>query len=115
MSTIVDIRSDRHAPEAPDFDRANVEIFSAKAGLGYRWMGRVFEHVQDAVAEAAVDDLIAIASVSNSVILCRDADPERCRRSTLFAPALLARGIGVLHVLPDGSLRHHESPLPFDR
>jgi len=115
ISTIIDIRSDRHDPEAPDFDSANIQVLVGEAGLTYRWMGPELAGATGGFVEAAVEGLVAVACASRSVVLCREPDPETCRRSTLLAPALIARDIRVLHVFPDGSVRPHELPLPFDR
>jgi uncharacterized protein (DUF488 family) len=64
---------------------------------------------------SGIEDLIALASVSSTVILGREPEASRCRRSTVVAPALRARGVEVVHLRSDGSARRHESPLPFDQ
>lgn len=63
----------------------------------------------------SIDDVIALASVSSTVMLGREPEASRCRPLTAITPALGARGIDVVHLLPDGSTRRHESPLPFDQ
>ena len=63
----------------------------------------------------AVEDLLALASASSTVILGREPEATLCHRSTTIAPALIARGVDVVHLLADGSTRRHESPLPFDQ
>lgn len=65
--------------------------------------------------DTALDDLIAIASASRTVILCREIDAGKCHRSTVIAPALRAREVGVVHIFPNGVTRPHEPPLPFDQ
>jgi len=64
---------------------------------------------------SGLDDLIALASVSSTVILGREPEASRCRRSTAIAPALQTRGVDVVHILPDGATQRHQSPLPFDQ
>jgi len=115
ISMIVDVRTRRDDPRVRDFDHRRLEELATEAGFGYRWMGSTLG--EDSVAEvgAGVDDLIAIAEASRTVVLCREPDAEQCHRSTVIAPALGARGVAVIHILPNGSTRPHESPLPFDR
>ena len=36
--------------------------------------------------------------------MCSEGRPERCHRTLLVAPALLARGARVRHLLKDGSI-----------
>ena len=111
---IVDIRS---APEDPrsEFSRRRLEDLAADAGIGYRWMGASLGHGSEDNLSGGIEDLIALASVSATVILGREPEASRCWRSTAIAPALRARGVEVIHLLPDGSSRRHESPLPFDQ
>jgi len=115
ISTIVDIRPDRHDPVAADFDRSAIEALSDEAGLGYRWMGRMLGNGTDDSVGAAADALVAIAAVSHAAVLHRDPAAEGCSELAALVPALQARGISVLRILPDGDVRPHESPLPFDR
>ena len=115
ISMIIDVRERRDDASNPDFDHRRLEELASEAGIGYRWMGATLSGEAVSRADSAVDDLIAIASASRSVVLCRGADVEPCRRSTAIAPTLRARDIAVIHILPDGTTRPHESPLPFDR
>ncbi len=115
ISMIIDIRTHRDDPQVPDFDHRRLDELAAEAGIGYRWMGTTLGEESAADVGIAVDDLVAIASASRTVILCREPDALRCHRSTVIAPALRARDITVVHILPDGSTRPHESPLPFAR
>lgn len=110
---IADIRSHPDDPHAPDFHRRRIEGLAAEAGIGYRWFGASLG--SDSVPQRidGIADLIALASVSTTVVLCREGDATACRRSTVIAPMLVDRDIGVVHILADGSTRPHEAPLPF--
>jgi len=44
-------------------------------------------------------------------ILCAEKEPLGCHRSILVARYLHERGIGVRHILEDGSLEDHEASL----
>ena len=112
---IVDVRSEPDDPRASDFNRRRLEDLAADAGIGYRWMGAAVRSDPETDMAGAVEDLIALASVSSTAILGREPEASGCHRSTAIAPALRARGVDVVHLLPDGSTRRHESPLPFDQ
>ena len=115
ISLIVDVRRDPDTPKTPDFSRRRLEERAAEAGIGYRWMGATLGRQSLSEDSGAIDDLIALAAVSPIVILGGKPDPDACHRSTVLAPALQARDVAVVHILADGSIRRHESPLPFDR
>ena len=115
ISTIIDVRARRDDPRNPDYDYRRLEEFAAEAGIGYRWIGSTLGEESPVEIGTAVDNLIAIATASRTVVLCRESDPSQCHRSTVIAPALTARDIAVVHILSDGTTRRHESPLPFDR
>ena len=112
---IVDVRSEADDPRSTDFNRRRLEDLAADAGIGYRWMGASLREGSETDMADGIDDVIALASVSSTVILGREPVASRCRALTAIAPALRARGIDVVHLLPDGSTRRHESPLPFDQ
>ncbi len=115
ISMIIDVRATRDDPRTPDYDYRRLEEFAAEAGIGYRWMGSTLGEESPVEIDTAVDNLIAIASASRTVVLCREPEPSQCHRSTTIAPALTARDVAVVHILPDGATRPHESPLPFGR
>lgn len=112
---IVDVRSEPDDPQAPEFNRRRLEDLAAASGIGYRWMGASFGHDSETDMADGIDDLIALASVSSTVILGREPEASQCHRSTTIAPALQARSVDVVHILSDGSTRRHESPLPFEQ
>ncbi len=114
ISLIIDIRAEPDDPHAPDFARRRIERLAADAGIGYRWFGVSLGSDTPSDLTGGIADLVALASVSTTVVLCREADAAACRRSTLIAPMLRDRDIAVVHLLADGSTRRHEAPLPFD-
>ena len=115
ISMIVDIRARRDDPRTADYDYRRLEELASEAGIGYRWMGSTLGKESTVEIDTAVDNLIAIASASRTVVLCREPEPTLCHRSTAIAPALMARDVSVTHIVSDGPTRPHESPLPFDR
>jgi len=115
ISMIADVRAGRDDTGTPDFDHRRLEELSAEAGIGYRWMGSTLGGDSTIEATGAIDNLMTIAAATRTVVLCREPDPLHCHRSTVVAPALVSRGVTVVHILPDGVTRPHESPLPFGR
>lgn len=115
ITMIVDVRSEPDDPRAPDFNRRRLEELATAAGIGYRWMGASLHHDSATDMVSGLDDLTALASVSSTVILGREPQASRCRRSTTIAPALQTRDVEVVHILPDGATQRHQSRLPFDQ
>ncbi len=127
VRTIIDIRSEPHAAESPDFDRDNLAGLARVAGLGYRWMGDQLGAAAAAASDrpgsghagdvlppdvaAALDQVLQLAAGGEVALLCTEPEPERCHRSSLLGRALVARGDTVLHILPDGSLRRQQDTL----
>jgi uncharacterized protein (DUF488 family) len=54
--------------------------------------------------QQALDELLALAQERRVALMCAEGDHHRCHRGQLITPALLARGVTVLHIQPDGSL-----------
>jgi uncharacterized protein (DUF488 family) len=53
----------------------------------------------------ALDDLLRLADLEPTVIMCAEAVPWRCHR-TLIADAVVARGVPVLHIMDAGTDSH---------
>ncbi len=56
--------------------------------------------------QAALRELITLASGSRTVIMCAEAVPWRCHRS-LVADALVTRGWEIVHIMGPGQVHHH--------
>jgi uncharacterized protein (DUF488 family) len=131
VQMIVDVRSRPSDFRTPDFTKRSLELLAAQAGVGYRWLGPVLgepsdealgparvagDHGLTASEEfaAGIDEIIALARVTRTVVLCSEEAPDLCRRGLVIAPALRDRGVKVVHILGDSSLRLHEPPLPLE-
>ena len=55
--------------------------------------------------QEALDDLLALARLEPTAIMCAEAVPWRCHRS-LIADAVVARGVTVLHILDSATETH---------
>ncbi len=120
VTTLVDVRSVPYSRHAPDFVKATLEEHCRAAGLGYRWMGdrlggRPGSGDREAVAPAgfagALGEIGHLSSGGNVALLCSEADPAHCHRSSVLAPALEAAGHHIVHLLHDGSAVPHQPGL----
>jgi uncharacterized protein (DUF488 family) len=51
--------------------------------------------------------LVSLAGRERVAVMCAEALPWRCHRS-LIADALVARGVRVEHIMPDGTAHPHQ-------
>jgi uncharacterized protein (DUF488 family) len=121
ISVLLDVRSEPFSRHAPDFTRRRLEMLSEEAGIGYRWLGSTLGGKADTGPvgperpgfDEAIEELIELADTTRAVLLCAELEPGACHRSTVVGAALDDRGVEVLHILADGSIRPHEPTLPF--
>ena len=117
----------RPPAEPPEFDKRHLEELTSEAGLGYRWLGAVLGHQPDdteagdlltlprtGLFDSAVDELVELSRVNRTVLLCVEESPDRCSRSGVIAVALRNRGVRVVHILGDASLRPDQPRLPLE-
>lgn len=64
------------------------------------------DYMQRSEFGKAIEELIALTREQEVVVLCAEAEPQRCHRS-LIADALTARGITVLHITGRTALKEH--------
>jgi uncharacterized protein (DUF488 family) len=55
--------------------------------------------------QEALDDLLSLAALEPTAIMCAEAVPWRCHRS-LIADAVVARGVPVFHIMDAGAESH---------
>jgi uncharacterized protein (DUF488 family) len=133
IQTLVDIRTVPASRRLPQFMKANLEQQFPAAGIRYlhmpglgglrkprrdsintAWRNESFrgyaDYMQTPEFEAALEELMRIASASPTAIMCAEAVPWRCHRS-LVADALTVRAWDVEHILSRTSAqRHHLRP-----
>jgi uncharacterized protein (DUF488 family) len=130
---LVDVRTIPRSRHNPQFNsNALMETLSA-AGIGYAhmkslgglrrpecdsinagWRNDSFrgyaDYMQTPAFAAAIDQLVALAKLQSTAIMCAEAVPWRCHRS-LISDALLARGCAVLDVMSATTVTpHHLTP-----
>ena len=66
--------------------------------------------------QAGIDAVLEIAERETVVLMCSEEDPWKCHRHLLIGPAMLQRGVGLMHIRRDGSVQHSDGLLgPFDQ
>lgn len=125
---LADVRTFPSSRRYPHFNREPLERALAEAGIGYShhpalggrrtprrdshntaWRNAGFrgyaDYMEGAEFEAGLERLLEIVGATPTAIMCAEAVPWRCHRS-LIADALVARGVGVEHILDAGTKPH---------
>lgn len=131
IGVVVDVRSIPFSRFNPSFRRPHLEKMAPSHGIAYRFLGdqiggrwtdpefllpdgsmdygkvRATTRFQE-----GIDQLQALLTGTGRVaMMCAELDPTRCHRFHLISPALLERGIRVVHILPGGALMSHQDVL----
>jgi len=124
IALVADVRSQPYSQWVPQFNRENlaralegvrIRYFFLGDSLGGRPRDRQLydpgqEHPNyERLASspeylAGLEQLLQLAAKERVAILCSEADHHKCHRGLLITPTLLARGVRVLHIAPDGTL-----------
>lgn len=124
ISTLCDVRSKPYSRYNPQFNREALADSVRAAGIVYRYFGDTLGGMPDAaelrsddgvladygrIAESAsfrrgLDQLIALGARAPAAFMCGEADYRTCHRHKLITPALIERGVAVLHIMADGSV-----------
>jgi uncharacterized protein (DUF488 family) len=98
----------------PQFNGRVLEELLREKGIGYEWVpecGGKNVRPPDELA-AGLDRITELASEMRIVLMCSESRPltqhrvprANCHRVGLLAPRLRARGVKLLHILPNGEL-----------
>ena len=132
VDRIVDVRHFPGSRRNPDVVRQSLEEWLPALGIGYRWDERLGgrrrlppgEPVEDdwwTVAQfaayaahtrtpefsAALDEVLAESAGATVAVMCSESVWWRCHRRLIADVAVLARGVPVTHLMPDGRLTSH--------
>ena len=132
VERLVDVRRFPGSRNNPDVSRESLERWLPEIGIGYRWEERLGgrrrlppgEPVEDdwwTVAQfaayaahtrtpefgAALDAVVEEAAGSTVAVMCSESVWWRCHRRLVADVAVLARGVPVTHLMPDGRLTPH--------
>jgi uncharacterized protein (DUF488 family) len=131
VTHLVDVRAFPTSARYPHFSRSNLERSVVDSGgrythmpsLGGRRRGRRDSHntqwrnasfrayadyMETREFKEAIEDLLALARLEPTAIMCAEAVPWRCHRS-LISDAVVATGVSVLHIL-DSGIEGHKLP-----
>ena len=130
VSMLIDIRTAPGSRRHPHVARTELQRWLPKAGIGYRWDKRLgglrapepdspdvaFEvdslrgyasHMRSPVFLAAVDQLLGLAQVRGTAVLCAESLWWRCHRRMLADFVTAVRGVPVSHLMHEGRLEEH--------
>lgn len=122
---LVDVRSQPYSRWVPTYNREQLtRQLQAGTGMGYRFMGQVLggrpedralyddpdangrpDYARVAASPAfqeGIAALVALARDQTLALMCSEGDYRECHRALLLTPSLLALGVRVMHILPDG-------------
>lgn len=129
IEQLIDVRTIPKSRHNPQFTRESLARSLPRHGIGYRhmpglgglrhprkdstnlgWKNASFrgyaDYMQTPEFEASLDELIELARVRPTAIMCAEAVPWRCHRS-LIGDALLARKIEVRDIFSASSAKPH--------
>ena len=122
VTLVADVRSQPYSRWSPQFNREILARDLDEAGLVYHFMGNALggrpsdpamygsgqEHAdyrrveQTDTYQAGIGRLLELAQTERVAVMCSEGDHRQCHRNLLITQTLLARGIRVLHIQPDG-------------
>jgi uncharacterized protein (DUF488 family) len=132
VGCVVDIRRFPGSRHNPDVDRDALAGWLPEAGIGYRWEERLggrrrlpagepvadgwwtvaqfaayAAHTRTAGFGAALDEVLVAAAEGAVAVMCSESVWWRCHRRLVADVVVLARGLPVTHLLPDGRTAPH--------
>lgn len=129
IDTLVDVRTIPKSRHNPQYNSDSLKASLKAAGIGYvhlkelgglrhpmrdspntGWRNPSFrgfaDYMQTDDFEKGTDELIRLTENGTVAIMCAEGNPFRCHRS-LIADALIARGVGAMHISSRKPRRPH--------
>lgn len=125
VTAIADVRSSPYSRHLPHFRREALAERLRKDGIAYVFLGRELggrpaddRLYRDGVADyermaatptvqRALDRVLEGATRYRIALMCSEAEPLECHRCLMLARSLGRRGVGVGHLLGDGTVEPH--------
>ena len=132
VAVVVDVRRFPGSRNNPDVSREALQKWLPALGIGYRWDERLggrrrlppgepveddwwtvaqfaayAAHTRTAEFSAALDEALAEAASTTVAVMCSESVWWRCHRRLIADVAVLARGVPVSHLMPDGRPTPH--------
>lgn len=131
VKSLVDVRIGPGSRKHPHFAKDELQRWLPKAGIDYRWEKRLggFRKLESNSPDtalrndsfrayagymrttgflAALDELLAQARRTRSVIMCSETVWWRCHRRLLADHGVLLDGLRVQHLMPQGQRTEHK-------
>ncbi len=131
VDVLIDVRTAPGSRRHPHVARAELQRWLPEAGISYRWEKRLgglrtadpdspdvafgadalrgyAGHMRTPGFLAAVDQLLALASVRGTAVMCAESLWWRCHRRMLADFVTAARSGEVRHLMHDGRLEEHQ-------
>jgi uncharacterized protein (DUF488 family) len=132
LDELVDVRRFPGSRNNPDVSRDSLERWLPDLGIDYRWEERLggrrrlphgeavvddwwtvaqfaayAAHTRTPEFAAALDGVLARSADATVAVMCSESVWWRCHRRLIADVAVLARGVPVSHLMPDGRLTPH--------
>jgi uncharacterized protein (DUF488 family) len=127
ITAVADVRSIPRSRRWPHFSRARIERWLAEAGITYVFLGAELGGRPDDPAllrkgrpdyelmaatpsfQAGLSRVLDGAVRYQVALMCAEREPLDCHRFLLVSRHLRERGVGLRHILADGSIESHET------
>jgi uncharacterized protein (DUF488 family) len=129
IESLVDVRSYPSSKRWPQFNQDPLRESCERAAIEYRWVKELggrrrsaadsindgwehpafrayADHIAGAIGQAALVELIAIATAKRSAIMCSEGLWWQCHRR-IISDYMALRGWEVVHIMPDGKPAPH--------
>jgi uncharacterized protein (DUF488 family) len=130
VAVLVDVRTFPGSRRHPHVAQAELRSWLPEAGISYRWDKRLgglrtsepdspdvalgvdafrgyAGHMRTPAFLTAVDQVLALAGVQVTAVMCAESLWWRCHRRMLADFVTAARGVAVRHLMHDGRLEEH--------
>ena len=132
VELLVDIRRFPGSRNNPDVSRESLARWLPESSIVYRWEERLggrrrltpgqpveddwwtvaqfaayAAHTRTPEFGAALDEVLAESGAATVAVMCSESVWWRCHRRLIADVAVLARGVPVTHLMPDGRLTPH--------
>jgi uncharacterized protein (DUF488 family) len=129
VTALADVRSSPYSRFNPQFNREPLEKSLKDVGIAYVFLGHelgarsddpsCYEDGQVKYARLARTELFRSglgrvqkgAESHRIALMCAEKDPLDCHRTLLVGRALIEQGVGVAHILSDGSIENYDQAM----
>jgi uncharacterized protein (DUF488 family) len=129
IETLADVRSTPFSRRNPQFNKEKLSAALTAEGIDYVFLGKELGARSDDPAhyendkvqydrlaatasfKAGLDRVKAEAQGHRVALMCAEKEPLECHRTILVARRLAEQGLGIRHILADGTVEEHDRTL----